>query len=298
MKINAYIMVADPAWIENSVLSYYDKVEKIVVSYDENSMSWTGRSLNVEACLKRLRAIDSQGKMVFAPGHYARLDHEPLENDTYQRQCALDQAAQGADWVIQLDTDEVMVDPDEFLSCLQEADEKGYGALNYPARWLYKRIGYRHYLEQCSRIWRTVGSYPGPIAVKGGTQLTFARQTKRPVFYVDFSFGSTDFPSPRQTPAHRVIRPDQAIMHYSMVRSEKELRHKLRSSGHANERDWNPEIKNWFWSGRHPLLAMLITPVVPISGPRQRRRLRISRIAPPIMASSKLRRTSSETSDN
>ena len=280
MKINAYIMAADPAWIESSVLSYYDKIEKLVVSYDENSTSWTGERLDVEQCLRRLKAIDSKGKMVFVPGHYARLEHEPLENDTYQRQCALDEAAPGADWVLQLDTDEVLGDPDEFLSCLREADEKGFGAMSYPSRWLYKRIGYRHYLEQCSRFWRTVGAYPGPIAVKNGTRLKLARQAETPSFYVDFRFKSTDFSGPPDTVVHRVIKPGQAIMHYSMVRNEQELRHKTKTWGHSNERNWNPDIERWAWSGRHPLLAMLVTPLVRNSSTR--RRLRVARIAPPV----------------
>ncbi len=282
MKINAYIMAADPAWIENSVLSYYDKIEKLVVSYDENSTSWTGERLDVEQCLRRLKAIDSKGKMVFAPGHYARLNHEPMENDTYQRQCALEEAAPGADWVIQFDTDEVMADPDEFFSCLREADEKGFSALNYPSRWLYKRIGYRHYLEQCSRFWRTVGAYPGPMAIKNGTHLKLARQTEAPSFYVDFRFKSTDFSGPPDTVVHRVIKSEQAIMHYSMVRSEKELRHKTKAWSHSNDRNWNPEIERWVWSGRHPLLAMLVTPLVRNSSTR--RRLRVARIAPPVAA--------------
>ena len=58
METNAYILAADPAWIEASVRSYYDRVERIVVSYDEDGLGWTGVPLDIEQCLRRLRAMD------------------------------------------------------------------------------------------------------------------------------------------------------------------------------------------------------------------------------------------------
>ena len=295
MKINAYVMAADPAWIESSVLSYYNEIEKLFVSYDENSIGYTGRPIDVAQCLKRLKAVDSQGKMVFVPGHFARSDHAPMENETHQRQCILKEAAAGADWVLQLDTDEAMADPEEFLSCLREADEKGFGALNYPSRWLYKRLSYRHYLENCSRFWQIVASYPGSLAIKSSTQVNLARQTKEPTFHVDFKPKSTDPARSEDTVVHRVIRADQAIMHYSMVRSEKALRQKTETWSHATDRNWNPEIEKWLWSGRHPLLATLITPLVRNSSTRKR--LRISRIAPPDTTRPKPRNSTSNKAD-
>ncbi|MBE7158495.1 MAG: hypothetical protein INR62_08700, partial [Rhodospirillales bacterium] len=124
MRTNAYLLAADPAWIESSVLSYYPLVERIVVSYDEDGFGWTGAPLDIDQCLRRLRVIDRDGKLDFQPGHYARREffRRPLENDTYQRQCALDQAGTDADWVLQLDTDEIIGDASIFTDCLAQAD--------------------------------------------------------------------------------------------------------------------------------------------------------------------------------
>lgn len=111
MRITAYVLVADPNYLRESLLSYYDHVDRIVLSYDENATSWTGTPIPVAECLAVIDDLDVDGKCERMPGHFARLEHHPLENETYQRQLALDEAGKDADWVLQLDTDEVMLDP-------------------------------------------------------------------------------------------------------------------------------------------------------------------------------------------
>jgi glycosyltransferase involved in cell wall biosynthesis len=277
MRIKAYILAADPAFIEASVMSYYDLVEEIVVSYDENSRAWTGVPVPVEECLERLKAIDRAGKMRYCPGHYARLDHDPMENDTYQRQCALDEASKGADWVLQVDTDEVLADPAEFRDCLNAADRKGFQGLDYPMRVLRQQIGKDFYLESCTRFWGIAASYSGPVAVKPGARLRHARQCDIKLFRVDFKPNNTDPAHPKDTPVHRVIRPNQGIYHYSWARDEQSLRRKLNSWGHAKHSDWNPEFERWMWYGRHPYLAMFLSTLE--RGPKKKH-LRIVRIKP------------------
>ena len=276
MRINAYILAADPAWIEASVQSYYDMVDKIVVSYDENSTSWTGTPIPVQECLARLRAIDKDKKMVYSPGHYARLDHKPMENDTYQRQCALDEAGNGADWVLQLDTDEVLMDPSVFKSCLQEADSGGFAATLYPARWLYQKVRDGVFIERCARFWRIRAGYPGPVAVRAGGRLALARQCDASTFRVDFSMGSKT-PAPTRDPTvHRAVRPDQAIAHYSWVRPLEEMLAKSESSSHARDFDWKPEIEFWAWSAKRPRLACVSSL---FRGRGRRQWMRLSRLA-------------------
>src|SRR5271154_3815034 len=138
MRLNAYVLASDPGNLEASVLSYYDLVSHILVSYDENGLGWTGAPTPYAAeCLERLRAIDRDKKMTFSAGHYARVEKSPLDNDTYQRQAALDEASQGADWVVQIDTDEVIGSADTFAQCIKEAVQAECDAMNYPATWLY-----------------------------------------------------------------------------------------------------------------------------------------------------------------
>ena len=255
MRINAYILVADPAWIEASIASYYDIVENIIVSYDKEGIGYTGLPVSVGECLRRLSVIDKDHKLIYSPGHYARLSHTPMENETYQRQCALDEASKTSDWVIQLDTDEVMNDLSVFSSCLQQADELDFSGLDFPARWLYQSIGKDWYLEWCTRFWGLFAGYPGCMAVKSGSVLKHARQCDTTIYKVDFVSGTATNSNNKQTAVHRIIRPNQSIFHYSWVRSEQEMKEKLQSFSHAKDCDWEPQVQRWIWSKKHPYIA-------------------------------------------
>ena len=262
MHINAYILAADPAWIEASIASYYALVETIVVSYDAEAASWSSTPLPVEECISRLRRIDPEGKFRFHAGHFARRECDPLENDTRQRQDALDLAGKGADWVLQIDTDEVLADPAAFTACLEEADRRGFNGMEYPARWLYRGLAEDRYLERCTHLWGAAANYPGPVAVRPGARLHCARQCDARLFRVDFRRRNTDPFHGGDAPVHRVVRPSQGIFHFSWIREEAELIRKTSAWGHSRE-NWSAAIAYWRWAGRHPRLAALTTPLRP-----------------------------------
>ena len=264
IRINAYVLAADPWWLEESITAYYPAVDRIVVSYDQDATSWTGTPLPVEECLRRIRAIDTEGKCDFRPGHYSRLDVHPLENDTFQRGEALAAASPGSDWVLQLDTDEVIPDLGEFVSCVEEAHLRGAGGLEYPSRYLYARSGRGTFLEMSSPFWRTIGNYPGPVAVVAGTRPRHARQSDVGLFRVDFSPHNTDPRHPRDAVVNRVIDRKAGILHYYWVRSEENMRRKAGWSGHADTYSEPKRLHAWRWRMRHPLLTTLSAPFQPI----------------------------------
>lgn len=257
MRLKAYVLAADPAWIEASVTSYYELVEEIIVSSDYHSLGWTGKPVRSAECIERLAAIDVDKKMRFVTGHYARLDHHPVVNDTYQRQIAFDEASQGADWVVHIDTDEVLANPAVFKSCLEEAGERGFEAMDFPGRFLYKQIGRNRFLEMCSRFWQIAAAYPGPVAARPGTKLRLCRQCDVALFRVDFRAKSTSPAHPKMVPVHRVIGEHEGIYHYSWVRDEAAMLRKTQTWGHALDRKWESDLAHWLWSGRHPYLTML-----------------------------------------
>src|SRR5215210_1819189 len=61
MCLNAYILAEDPTWCETSVLSYYNLVNKIVVSYEQGNSRALRASRRIEQCLSRLRSVDTAG---------------------------------------------------------------------------------------------------------------------------------------------------------------------------------------------------------------------------------------------
>lgn len=257
MRRTAYVLVADPSFLRSSLLAYYDHVDRVVLSYDASATSWTGTPLPVQECLDVVAELDVDGRCEHLPGDWARPEQPPLDVETAQRQAALDHASAGADWVLQLDTDEVMLDPSAFLAALEEADARGAGALDYPSRWLYTRTAPGRYLEASSRLGRPRASYPGPLAVRAGTRLRHARQTDAPSYRVDLRPWSTDPAHPHDAPVDAVVRPEEAVLHFSWVRDPALMRKKLGWSGHTAFYSRPGVYERWDARTRHPRRAVL-----------------------------------------
>jgi hypothetical protein len=261
MRLTAYVLVADPSFLAASLRAYYAHVDRIVLSYDRTSTSWTGTPLPVEECLALVKEVDVDGRCVHAPGDYVRLGDKPFDAETRQRQDALDLASQDADWVLQLDTDEVMLDPQAFLAALRRADAAGADGLDYPSRWLYSRVAPGRYLEASSRLWRPRASYPGPLAVRAGTRLRHARQADVPLYRVDLGPWNTDPAHPHDATVHEVVDPEAAVLHFSWVRSPDVMRRKFGWSGHTEDYSRPVVYERWERRTRRPRAAVLGSPL-------------------------------------
>ena len=232
MRINAYILAADPTWLVASIKSYYPHIEKLVVSYDSQGRGWTGRPVRTEECLDRLRRLDVEGKIEWMPGSFASMDSSDyIAADTRQRQQALTAASQGADWVVQIDTDEVLPNWSALEAALLKAMDRNLRAVEWPMKVLYRRLRGGRYLEVVTSNRTTHFEYPGPIAVRPGVALTEARRTEsdylRPV--VDGDRFSLQIQRDPDHSEHRIeiVAPDDAISHNSWARSPAEIRSKI-----------------------------------------------------------------------
>lgn len=262
MKVHAYVLAGDPAWVAESISSYYAAVDRIVVSYDRTFHSWTGQPMSVAEALRRIAMADPEGKVVPLPGDHVFPERSTVRNETEQRQAALDAASDGADWVLQLDTDEIVTSLPTLGRQLLAADAHAADALDFPLRDIYARVDSRRFLEHCGRFWRTQAAYPGPIAVRAGARLTVNRQTgAAPRFRVDVTAWNTDPAHPFDAPVHDVVAPDEAILHMSWVRSEAQMQEKRIVSGYASERDWSRDLARWRWRARHPWLTAATAPL-------------------------------------
>jgi hypothetical protein len=261
MVINAYLLAAEPAYIEASVSSYYDVVERIIVSYDRAGRGWTGAALPVAECLDRLRAIDPAKKMRFCPGDFARPGHPPIENDTEQRRHALEAARSGADWVLAIDTDEVVPDAAALVRRLEDVSP-GFPAVEWPMRSFFRRLNAGVFLEVCTPSWRQLSEYPGCVATRGKVTLVQARRVREAVWRFDIRSTGIDPLEGGPYTAHGVVAGSEAIFHFSWARSESELLDKVRSWGHSKDFDWQryvdrvwkPAPWRWPWTRNfHPV---------------------------------------------
>jgi hypothetical protein len=244
-RLKAYILAADPTWIEASLGSYYSLVEEIIVSYDIQGRGYTGLPLPLEACLQKLRSMDCNGKMRYCPGSYARLDHSPMDNETHQRRCAIEQAAEGADWILQIDTDELLPSTQPLLDAMAFAEQHNLSGIEWPMRVLYQRTRQGRYLEVCATDRCDRFEYPGAIAIRPHAHLLHARVTGdaflRVVVRGDRS--SLQLSQDLKTYERRaeLISASEAILHNSWARTPKNLRMKLGSWSH------NSGLKSWLY---------------------------------------------------
>ena len=249
MRLAAYVLLADAAWLEASILSYYDAVDKIVASYDEEYKGWSGVPVPVDECIRRLKAIDHERKVVWLPGRYrAAPGCHLMHEETAQRQAALDLAAEGSDWVLQIDCDEVVSDLTTLVDRISEAHRAGASGLEYPARYLNVRIGGRWYLEYAQRYGRTWPVIPGPIAVRQTARLQWARQISGKSLRCSWQNNGSSLAA---------ITKSQAIIHLAMIRTPEAMQWKSEASGHAADVDWGRRLAEWRSATRNPLWAMI-----------------------------------------
>lgn len=255
-RLTAYVLAADPTWLEQSVRAYYSRVQKIVVSYDTAGKGWTGAPIPVDECISRLKAIDGDRKMRFVGGTFSGPVKDPMENDTRQRNAALELASEGADWVLQLDTDEWVPEVDCLLEGILSAQKIGLPALEWPMRVLYRKLSEGKYLEVCAQGGMEHFEYIAPVAVRAGSRLVHSRRTNagflRAVVRGDRRSIQLNRACLKGEVREEMLEAGQAIVHNSWARSPAELRRKIRSWSHASLRawvyygvTWLPSV--WFW---------------------------------------------------
>ena len=248
-SVNAYVLAADPTWLEHSVRAYYPHVRRIIVSYDREGRGWTGAPIPVEECLSRLRSIDADGKMRFVSGSFSTPVKDPMDNDTLQRNTALNIASEGADWVLQLDTDEWLPQWEPFAEAISRADSLRLNAMEWPMRVLYRRLADGRFLEVCSVGGHDHFEYIAPVAVRSGAFLVHSRRTAgtflRSVVRGDQRSIQLHRPLGKGEVRESLLDFGEAILHNSWARSPADLRRKLASWGHSGLRAWLYYVGRW-----------------------------------------------------
>jgi hypothetical protein len=258
VRVSAYLLAADPTWIEASVRAYYDRVEEIVVSYDRDGIGWAGSPIATEESLAALRALDVEAKMRFVAGDFHHLPTPP-ENEHLQRQGALEALTGRADWVLQVDTDEVLPDLDVVFESLRYAEDHNLPAVEWPMRVLFRHVRDDVYLAVTSHDGSLHVEYPGPIGIRPGATLVDARRCEGPFLRVVVGGAAPALQLSRAPAAGEdrsfTITEGQAILHNSWARSPSVVRRKIRAWGHYEGwrtrryylTTWLPSPWLWRW---------------------------------------------------
>jgi hypothetical protein len=196
-----------------SLRRFYAIADEIVVGLDAERISFSGEPFpfNAAAFRRALKKADPEGKVRVVEGDF-HSQGDPSKNETHERN-VLSRACRAGHWVLQIDADEWMVNPQEFRRWL--------GGLRVEreimARWhtVYKVCGRQALVVDSDREW---------ICVGGGRRGGHWQR--------------------RETGSWRVRSPLR-LLHFSFALTEAELRRKLGNWAHAREIDLEATVGRW-----------------------------------------------------
>ncbi|WP_375493132.1 hypothetical protein [uncultured Jatrophihabitans sp.] len=234
-RLGAYVLAADPTWLRSSISRYYDAVDVLVVSAAADATGWTGKPIRSAECVEAARALDARRIVTVEHGTWRDVQ-EPIRADTRQRRQALAAVGADVDWVLQIDTDELLPDLAALHRVLDEADRLDIDVVEWPMRVLYRRLPDGRYLQVTTRTGTPFYEYPGPIAVRPGVELIESRRATgrflRPVVVGDTSSLQVARPAEEREVRLPLLHDPESIVHNSWGRSRAVVHAKLASSAH------------------------------------------------------------------
>jgi hypothetical protein len=209
----------DAEYLPESIRSYYDYVDEIVLGLDKDRISWSNNkfSFDENKLWSELQVIDGDNKINIVEDNFHR-SRVPIENDTHERNFLKAQCEN--DWIFSFDADESLVNAREFFVdfCPIVQD---YNDIELMFTWylMYKEFddGY----------------------------LIIADDTRERAFKQDIQGFTANrdlhtFTYCRWTNSQKKVLSPLAIKHFSFCRTQAQLDKKINNFGHSIESKKDP----------------------------------------------------------
>lgn len=236
-RLGAYVLPGDPVWMRSSLRRYYDLLDDLVVLVPRGGTGWTGRPIPVGSCLDVVEELDRRRIARYHYGQWTRRD-QPMMADTMQRQAGIDLLSDTVDWIIQLDNDELLPQPEALVDLLSLPVTDGVVGIEWPMRVLLRRLGDGCFLEVAGAQGQPVFEYPGPVAVRARARLVDARRHEGAVLRLVVAgdrYSLQNRQALRQGERREEgLSPELAILHNSWGRAPASIWRKTRTWGHAS----------------------------------------------------------------
>lgn len=246
MRIGAYVLAGDPVWLASSLSRYYGFLDDFVVVAPEDRLGWTGRPIPVDECLEVISRVDRRGIARIVWGSWQDLI-DPLRADTAQRQAGIDALGDGVDWILQVDNDELLPEPEALLALLGEAEKRSLRAVEWPMRVLFRGLSDGSFLQVVGSDGAPRYDYPGPVAVRARTRVLQARRAEGPWLRAVVRGDIVSRPLLNELAEGEVrlecLEPGQAIVHNSWGRDRRAVYRKVTTWGHAS--GWRGPLYYW-----------------------------------------------------
>lgn len=213
----------DAEYLPDSIRSYYDFVDEIVLGLDEDRVTWSGNkfSFNEGELYKNLKQIDVDNKISIIE-HNFHQSKVALENDNFERNYLKSQCSH--DWIFSIDADETLINTKDFFLKFLPLVERYHNKVDLLFTWF---LPYKELDDSFLVIANNDNSW-----FRGDTQ-GFATHKDNTFTYCRWTNNKKHLMSPL------------AILHWSFCRPEQKLGQKLNNFGHSDKTAGDPFFHNW-----------------------------------------------------
>ncbi len=209
----ATLFAYDYEYLIKSIASYYKIADEIIIGIDDSNLSWKKKSYdmsNAESFFDKLDNLDNDRKVRWVKGNFHELDN-PMHNETKERNVISSFCKN--EWIVQIDADEVLLNPEEFAAYLETAPKDACIRATWES--VFKKVGDKH------------------LIIDGKKETTAVATTAKEGYVAG-----------RGTKQGAIISPLR-LLHFSWSRTEKELWQKLTNWGHADDFDTRKFFEFW-----------------------------------------------------
>ena len=217
-----------------AIKSYYKFADEIILGIDKDYISWAGNSFHFnEAEFKKfIKKIDVEKKIKIIRANFHNMA-SPIKNDTSERNF-LSLKCKPDNWIIQIDADEILLNPEEFVSWLK----------NVPSGFVIK--------ASWITVFKCFENSPDCLVIDNSEQ-AFVGTKKQNIYTVCRETNEPQLKSPLK------------MLHFSWGRKRDELKQKLDNWSHS--RDFNTKAYLKFWDNVNLKNYKTFKNIHPINGP-------------------------------
>ena len=213
----------DAHYLINSIKSYYNYVDEIILGLDKDRITWNNQkfSFDENKLWKELKALDTKDKISIVEENF-HPSGVAIENDNYERNYLKSKCTN--DWILSFDADEELINPKEFFFTWCALFEPYYKKYDTQFTWF---LPWKQFEDKTLFITENDNSFIKSEIQGFGTyknnHYTYARWTNN---------------------NQRVLTP-LCILHWSLCRQEKDLHQKINNIGHADKVETDPFFGMW-----------------------------------------------------
>jgi len=203
------LLAYDYKYLKDSITSYYNIADEIILGLDINRKSWRNQPFELDNGYLNsiIKEIDKDNKIRIIESDFYKFENA-MSNEVFERNY-LSQFCKKENWILSIDVDERLIDSNSFKSWLENAPKSH----DIGAKWL------------------------GVFKIIDGKKLSIDAEENTVVA----TYGQGQYKSGRKT-GKQMIQSPLKLEHYSWGRTSEELWQKLNNWGHSQDFD----IKKFF----------------------------------------------------